>query len=91
MAAALVTGLGHRPLSRFNLLVPLAAAMLGTLVYDAVYLLTLAALNMAGLFERSLPLWDIFRYVVFPAMLYNTALMLLVLPLLNRVPESQDI
>lgn len=91
MAAALVTGLGHRPLSRFNLLVPLAAAMLGTLVYAAVYLLMLAALNMAGLFERSLPLWDIFRYVVFPAMLYNTALMLLALPLLNRVPESQDI
>ena len=91
MAAALVTGLGHRPLSRFNLLVPLAAAMLGTLVYAAVYLSLLAALNMAGLFERSLPLWDIVRYVVFPAMLYNTALMLLALPLLNRMPESQDI
>lgn len=91
MAAALVASLGHRPLSRFNVVVPLGAAALGTLVYASVYLALLAVLNTAGWFARDLPFVDTMRYIVMPAMLYNTALMLLALPLLNRMPESQDI
>lgn len=91
MAAALVAGLGHRPLSRFNILVPLGAAALGTLVYAGVYLGLLAALTASGWFERPLPFLDTARFIVLPAMLYNTAIMLLLIPLLNRMPESQDI
>lgn len=91
MAAALVASLGHRPLSRFNILVPLGAAALGTLTYAGVYLALLAVLNAAGWFARALSFMDTMRYIVLPAMLYNTALMLLALPLLNRMPESQDI
>ena len=51
----------------------------------------LAILNAAGWFDRNLPFMDTMRYVVLPATLYNTAIMLLLLPLLNRMPESQDI
>ncbi len=91
MAAALVAGIGHRPLFRFNIFVPLGAAALGTLAYATVYLAIIVMLYAAGLYERSLPLSDTVRFVVLPAVLYNTAIMLLALPLLNRMPESQDI
>ena len=91
MAAALVAGLGHRPLFRYNLLVPLSAAAMGTIVYATVYLGILAVLNAAGWFARDLPFLETVRNIVLPATLYNTAIMLLFLPLLNRMPESQDI
>ena len=91
MAAALVASLGHRPLSRFNILVPLSAAALGTLAYASVYLGILAVLNAMQWFARDLPFLEAMRYIVLPATLYNTAIMLLLLPLLNRMPESQDL
>jgi rod shape-determining protein MreD len=91
MAAVLVVSIGHRPLSRYNPLVPLAAAALGTLVYAAVYLGILALLNSMKWFERDLLFLEAMRYIVLPALLYNTALMFLFIPLLNRMPESQDI
>lgn len=91
MAAAMVASVGHRPLSRFNILVPLSAAALGTLAYATVYLALLAGLNAMQWFARDLPFFDAMRYIVLPATLYNTVLMLLVLPLLNRMPESQDL
>ncbi len=91
MASALIAGLGHRPLSRFNILVPLAAAALGTLVYAAVYLAILGLLEVAGVSSLRLPLLETMRDIVLPVTLYNTALMLLALPVLNRLPESQDL
>jgi rod shape-determining protein MreD len=91
MAAALVAGLGHRPLFRFNILVPLSAVALGTIVYATVYLGILAVLNTAGWFVRDLPFLETMRNIVLPATLYNTAIMLLFVPLLNRMPESLDI
>jgi rod shape-determining protein MreD len=91
MAAAFVASLGHRPLSRFNILVPLSAAALGTLTYAAVYLAILAVFNSMGWLVRPMPFVDAMQYIVLPATLYNTAIMLLLLPLLNRMPESQDL
>jgi rod shape-determining protein MreD len=91
MAAALVASLGHRPLSRFNWLVPVGAALLGTMTYAAVYLGMLAVLDAGGWFQRSVPFIDTVRAVVLPATLYNTLLMMLLLPWLNRMPESQEL
>jgi rod shape-determining protein MreD len=91
MAAALVASLGHRPLSRFNWLVPVGAALLGTMTYAAVYLGILAVLDAGGWFQRSVPFIDTVRAVVLPAALYNTLLMMLLLPWLNRMPESQEL
>lgn len=91
MAAAGVAGLGHRPLSRFNPLVPLSAAALGTIVYAVVYLLILGMLALAGWSTLNLPLFETLRDIVLPVTLYNTALMLVLLPFLNRMPESQDL
>ena len=91
MAAVLVVSIGHRPLSRYNPLVPLAAAVLGTLVYSAAYLGLLALLNSMNWFDRDLPFLEAMRFIVLPALLYNAALMFLLLPLLNRMPESQDL
>ena len=91
MAAVLVVSIGHRPLSRYNPLVPLAAATLGTFVYASVYLGILALLNSMDWFRRDLPFLEAMRYIVLPSLLYNTALMLVLVPLLNRMPESQDL
>ncbi|HAJ36120.1 MAG TPA: rod shape-determining protein MreD [Chloroflexi bacterium] len=91
MASALIAGLGHRPFSRFNILVPLTAVALGTLAYAAVYLTILAILDVTGASTLRLPLLDTVRNIVLPVTVYNTALMLLLLPVLNRLPESQDL
>ncbi|GIV77149.1 rod shape-determining protein MreD [Litorilinea aerophila] len=91
MLAALVAGMGHRTLSRFNLFVPLGACLLGTLVYATAYLSILGLLRSFNLANYYLPFWTTLQHVVAPAMLYNATLMLLLLPFLNRVPESQDL
>lgn len=91
IAAVLLVSIGHRPLSRYNPLVPLAATALGTLIYAVVYLGILTVLNAMDWFRRDLSFLEAVRFIVLPALLYNTALMFLFLPLLNRMPESQDI
>ncbi|GIK73511.1 MAG: rod shape-determining protein MreD [Chloroflexota bacterium] len=91
MASALVASLGHRPFSRFNILVPLSAAALGTLIYAAVYLATLGVLEVLGASTLRLPIAETIRDIVLPVTVYNTALMFLALPFLNRLPESQDL
>ena len=69
----------------------MSAAALGTMAYASVYLAILAVLNAMQWFARDLPFLEAMRYIVLPATLYNTAIMLLLLPLLNRMPESQDL
>ncbi|MFN2204193.1 MAG: rod shape-determining protein MreD [Caldilineaceae bacterium] len=91
MAAVLIAGLGHRTLSRFNLLVPLGAIALGTAAYGLVYLGILQVLDLFEVAPREVPLLPTIQYVVVPAAIYNVLLMLLIVPFLNRVPESQDI
>lgn len=101
MAAAAVAGVGHTTLSRFNVLVPLGAIILGTLVYGAVYTGTLFLLD--GLIEafslerfgvstlrRQVPVLETMQEVVLPSIVYNTVLMLLLLPVLNRIPETPE-
>jgi hypothetical protein len=100
MLAALVAGTGHRVLSRFHLLVPLSASALGTLIYGLVYIGLLTFLSEAAqtpLFQGltlpsyELPFWATFQDVVVPATVYNTTIVLFVTPLLNRVPEVQEV
>jgi rod shape-determining protein MreD len=99
-ASTLVAALGYRVLSRYHLLVPLGAAGLGTLIYGLVYIGLLGALHTAAQLpllagyaipQHNLPLWPTLQQVVIPAMFYNTTLMLFVMPLLNRVPEQQEV
>ena len=91
MVAVLVAGLGHRTLSRYNLLVPLGATLLGTVAYGLVYLAILSALDLFSVAGREVPFLPTIQYIVVPAALYNMILMLLVIPFMNRLPESQDI
>jgi rod shape-determining protein MreD len=106
MAAALVVGIGHNTLSRYNLLVPLAAGAVGTWVYGASYLGILSFLEaltrwqaLAGIEfdlvqpDLALPLWSTLfwptmQIIVIPALFYNTVLLILLTPLLNRIPEG---
>ena len=96
MAAAVVAGFGHTTLSRFNVLVPLGAVILGTLIYGVVYAGTLLALNglidVIGLdvLRHRLPFWETVQQVILPSMAYNTVLMLLLIPVLNRIPETPE-
>lgn len=91
MAAALVAGLGHRTFSRFNLLVPLAAMVLGTVVYAGAYLGILAVLQYLQVAAHRVPLQLTLQNVVLPATVYNVTLMVLLIPFLNRIPERQDL
>jgi rod shape-determining protein MreD len=91
MAAVLVAGFGHRTLSRFNVLVPLVAMVAGTLVYAGAYLGILAVLQYLDVTHHQVPLLSTIQSVVVPAVVYNTTLMVILIPFLNRIPESQDL
>ena len=100
MMATAVVGLGHRVLSRYHLLVPLGATAVGTLIYGFVYMGVLAVLHEAAqtpLFQTialpayQLPFWATLQNVILPAAIYNTTIVLFVTPLLNRVPEVQEV
>lgn len=91
MAAALAAGLGHRTLSRYNLLVPLGATAAATAIYGLSYLAILIALDYLAVVQYRVPLGSMLQFVVGPAILYNIALMLAAMPFMNRLPESQDI
>lgn len=85
MAVALVTGLSYSRFFRSNLLVPILTIVLGTLVYSYCYWGILALTN------HQLPLWDTTTRLIFPAVVYNGAIMLLLIPFLNRLPEQQEV
>jgi rod shape-determining protein MreD len=91
MSAAVVAGIGHRTLSRYNLLVPIGITLLGSFAYSVTYMGILALLNALQVVRHSLPLVSTVQYIVLPAALYNAILMVCVMPFLNRQPESQDI
>lgn len=83
IAASLATGIGHNRFFRNNPFVPLAAAIVGTLVYSLVYL---GILTLVG---HQLSFLETVIELVLPTMLYNSILMLLLTPLLYRWLERQ--
>ncbi|MBX3051788.1 MAG: rod shape-determining protein MreD [Caldilineaceae bacterium] len=85
MAVALVAGIGYNRFFRSNLLVPVASIVLGTLVYSYFYWALLALL------DHRLPLLHTTTRLILPAVVYNGAIMLLLTPLLNRLPEQQEV
>jgi rod shape-determining protein MreD len=91
MAAALVAGIGHRTLSRYNIFVPMVAMVAGTVVYSGAYLGILAVLQYLDVTHHQVPLLATAQNVVLPALIYNTTLMVILIPFLNRIPESQDL
>ncbi|MEZ4620456.1 MAG: rod shape-determining protein MreD [Caldilineaceae bacterium] len=100
MFAIVVAALGHRVLSRYNILVPLGATSLGTLIYGLVYIALISALRTAGQLpllaayeipQHYVDLWPTLQRIIIPAMIYNTTLVLFLVPLLNRVPEQQGV
>jgi rod shape-determining protein MreD len=91
MAAALVAGIGHRTLSRYNIFVPITTAVTGTVVYSFVYITLLVGLSLLQVTPHQIPIWETIQFTVIPATAYNTTLLLVATPFLNRVPESQDI
>lgn len=84
MMASVVGGVGYRSLSNSNILVPLFVVICGSLTFSFVYLGILEILDFSGLFAGSLNLAEATRNIVIPTMLYNTTLMLLLVPFLNR-------
>lgn len=90
MAASLVAGIGYRSLSRFNILVPLFVVVVGSLTFSFVYLGILELLDATGLLSGSLDLGAAVENIVFPTMLYNTSLMLLIIPFLSGRSDNLD-
>jgi rod shape-determining protein MreD len=91
MAAALVAGIGHRTLSRFNVIVPVVTMVAATLAYAGAYLGILAVLQYLDVAHYQVPVFATVQNVVVPAVVYNTTLMVILIPFLNRIPESQDL
>jgi rod shape-determining protein MreD len=91
MAAALVASFGHRTLSRFNVFVPLVGMVAGTLAYAGAYMGILGVLQYLDVTQHQMPVLATVQNVVLPAVVYNTTLMVLLIPFLNRIPESQDL
>lgn len=91
MAAVLVANFGHRTLSRFNLLVPTVAMVAGTLVYAGAYMGILSVLQYLDVTHHQMPVLSTVQNIVVPAVVYNTTLMIVLIPFLNRIPESQDL
>lgn len=91
MAATFMAGYGHRTLSRYNVLVPIGATAVATLVYSIAYLAILTVLQYLNVADHQISWLPTLQNVVVPAVLYNTVLMLAFLPFLNRIPESQDL
>ena len=83
MAAAVPVGAGYTSLFRTNLLVPIGAGIVGTLIYSLVYYGLVTVLGETG------PLLPTFSRLILPAVLYNSALIVLISPLLNRIPEAR--
>jgi hypothetical protein len=63
----------------------------GTLTYAGAYLALLTVLQYLRVTVHQMPLLPTVQNIVVPAILYNTTLMVLLIPLLNRIPESQDL
>jgi rod shape-determining protein MreD len=91
MAAALVAGVGHRTLSRYNVFVPVVTMVAATLAYAGAYLGILAVLQYLDVTHHQVPVFATIQNVVVPAVVYNTTLMVVLIPFLNRIPESQDL
>lgn len=90
MGASLFGGIGHRSLSRFNILVPVFIVILGSLTFSLLYLSILNILDLAGWYTGSLEFLPAVESIVVPSMLYNTTLMLLIIPFLNRRPAGDE-
>jgi len=99
MMASLAVGVGQRTLSRFNVLVPLVATIIGTFVYGTTYVAILSwvesavnflALPSVSAVRYELAFWPTLQFIIVPALFYNTTVMLFLTPLLNRVPERSE-
>lgn len=85
MAAAAVVGLAYNRFFRSNILVPFLAAVIGTLIYSLVYMAVLFGVG------HQLDGASLVAQLVIPSILYNSALMLLISPLLNRIPDRRSV
>ena len=99
MVATLVVGWGQHTLSRFHVLVPLGTTLVGTLLYGVTYVVLLAGVEgLAGFLawpiltnlRYDLAFLPTLQFIIVPAMLYNTTLMLFITPVLNQVPERPE-
>lgn len=100
IGAAMLAGLGHTVLSRFNVLVPIGLMVLSTVVYSLIYigvLNLLAALSKIAILQQypipgiELPMALTMQSVVLPIAFYNGLIILLLTPLLNRVSDVVEL
>ena len=97
---ALLAGLGHTMLSRYNVLVPIILTVVGTFLYSLVYIAVLNLLAVLGTItilqsypipRIELPLALTLQTVVLPVSFYNGLIIFLLTPLLNRLSETVEV
>jgi rod shape-determining protein MreD len=101
--AAVAVSPGNSTFSRFNVLVPISACIVGTVVYGLAYIGVLVALDvvvrlpffdaltLSSDTELRVPFMAIVENTLLPSVAYNAAIMLLLTPILNRIPEAHDV
>ena len=100
IGAALIASLGYTVLSRFNLFVPIGLTIGATVAYSLIYmgvLGLLALLSRVAILQQypipriELPLQLTLQSVVLPVTFYNSMIMLLLAPLLNRLSDTVEV
>lgn len=85
MIASIVSGTGSDFFTRDNVVVLVAAAILGSLVFAFSYLGILQLLGLFSVIEGTIQFGPSVENIVVPSMIYNTTIMVVLIPFLNRL------
>ena len=88
MIASMIAGFGRYYFSRNNIVVPVVAVVLGSLVFALSYLGILQLLSLSNVIEGTFRFGPSFENIVIPSMIYNASVMIVAMPFLTRLSTS---
>lgn len=89
MVASLGAGGGRSFFARDNFIVPLSAAVLGSLIFALSYFGILQLLGLLNMIEGTFEFGPSFEKIIVPSMIYNTTIMVVAIPFLGRLSRLQ--
>jgi len=88
MLACMIAGFGQYYFARDNIVIAITAAIVGSLVFALSYLGILQLLTFSNVIEGTFQFGLSVENIVIPSMIYNTTVMVAVIPFLNRLSIS---
>lgn len=89
MLASMIAGFGSNYLSGDNIVVPITSTVLGTFVFALSYLGILQLLGLLNVIEGAFRFGPTVENIVIPSMIYNTTIMMIAIPFLNRLSANR--